>query len=146
MVDMYMPRHMMTLSKAEKNIVKYHKDTIRSGKVGRDADGRPVTVYSTGIIIPEGPNKGKFVSVPGYIRDKGKIITNEDQLYDIYKKDIQSGKYPIYNTAAELNKRSQEIHTIMDQEEDDARKSMRSLSKRPLLGRQEYYGIHEIKC
>ena len=135
MVDMYMPRHMMTLSKAEKNIVKYHKDTISSGKVGRDADGRPVTVYSTGIIIPEGPNKGKFVSVPGYIRDKGKIITNEDQLYDIYKKDIQSGKYPIYNTAAELNKRSQEIHTIMDQEEDDARKSMRSLSKRPLLGR-----------
>ena len=75
------------------------------------------------------------MSVPGYIRDKGKIITNEDQLYDIYKKDIQSGKYPIYNTAAELNKRSQEIHTIMDQEEDDARKSMRSLSKRPLLGR-----------
>lgn len=135
MVDMYMPRHMMTLSKAEKNIVKYHKDTISSGKVGRDADGRPVTVYSTGIIIPEGQNKGKFVSVPGYIRDKGKIITNEDQLYDIYKKDIQSGKYPIYNTAAELNKRSQEIHTIMDQEEDDARKSMRSLSKRPLLGR-----------
>ena len=135
MVDMYMPRHMMTLSKAEKNIVKYHKDTISSGKVGRDADGRPVTVCSTGIIIPEGQNKGKFVSVPGYIRDKGKIITNEDQLYDIYKKDIQSGKYPIYNTAAELNKRSQEIHTIMDQEEDDARKSMRSLSKRPLLGR-----------
>ena len=54
---MNMPRHMMTLSKQEKNIVKYHKDTMKSGKVGRDSEGRPETVYSTGIMIPEGPNK-----------------------------------------------------------------------------------------
>ena len=135
MVDMYMPRHMMTLSKEEKNIVQYHHDTIKSGKVGRDPEGRPVTVYSTGIIIPEGPNKGKFVSVPGYIRDLGKVITNEDQLYSIWKKDIDAGKFPIYDTPQQLNKRSEEIHTIMDQEEQMARQSMKNprLRNRGLL-------------
>jgi hypothetical protein len=126
MAEMYMPRHMMTLSEAEKNIVKYHRDTIQSGKVGRDSEGRPVTVYSTGIIIPEGPNKGKYVSVPGYIRDLGKVITNEDELYGIWKKDIENGKFPIYDNAQQLNKRSEEIHTIMDQEEQDAMKSMQN--------------------
>jgi len=119
-----MPRHMMTLSKAEQNIVKYHKDTIMSGQVGRDEEGRPVTVYSTGIMIPVGPNKGKYVSVPGYIRDKGKIVRDEDELYRIWQRDINSGKFPIYNTPQELNKRSQEIHTIMDQEEQEANDSM----------------------
>jgi hypothetical protein len=135
MAEMYMPRHMMTLSEAEKNIVKYHRDTIKSGKVGRDSEGRPVTVYSTGIIIPEGPNKGKFVSVPGYVRDLGKVISNEDQLYDIWKKDIQAGKFPIYDNAQQLNKRSAEIHTIMDQEEQEAMQSMKNprLKNRGLL-------------
>lgn len=134
MADMNMPRHMMTLSKQEKNIVKYHKDTMKSGKVGRDSEGRPVTVYSTGIMIPEGPNKGKFVSVPGYIRNQGKIITNEDQLYNIWKKDIQSNKFPIYDNPQQLNKRSQEIHTIMDQEAGQARKSGRPLMQDAEIG------------
>jgi len=135
MAEMYMPRHMMTLSKAEQNIVQYHHDTIKSGKVGKDSEGRPVTVYSTGIMIPEGPNKGKFVSVPGYIRDLGKVITDEDQLYGIWKKDIEDGKFPIYDSSQQLNKRSQEIHTIMDQEEGEARGSMidSRLNKRSLL-------------
>ena len=135
MAEMYMPRHMMTLSQAEKNIVQYHRDTIKSGKVGRDSEGRPVTVYSTGIIIPEGPNKGKFVSVPGYIRDKRQVVTNEDELYDIWKKDIQSGKFPIYDNPQQLNKRSEEIHTIMDQEEQQAKQSMQNprLRNRGLL-------------
>ena len=31
------------------------------------------------------------------LRDQGKIITNEDQLYNIWKKDIQSNKFPIYD-------------------------------------------------
>jgi len=132
---MYMPRHMMTLSKAEQNIVKYHHDTIKSGKVGRDAEGRPVTVYSTGIMIPEGPNKGKFVSVPGYVRDQGRIVRDEDELYKIWERDIKSGKFPIYNTPQELNKRSEEIHTIMDQEEKQALQARQNprLKNRSLL-------------
>jgi len=135
MVEMYMPRHMMTLSKQEQNIVKYHHDTIKSGKVGRDAEGRPVTVYSTGIMIPEGPNKGKFVSVPGYVRDQGRIVRDEDELYKIWERDIKSGKFPIYNTPQELNKRSEEIHTIMDQEEKQALQAKQNprLKNRSLL-------------
>lgn len=111
----------LNLTPAEMNIVKYHRDTIKSGKVGTDEEGRPITVFSTGIIIPEGPMKGKFVSVPGYV--KGTTKWNEDQLYEIWKKDIQAGKWPIYESSKELNKRSQEIHTIMDDEAPQALES-----------------------
>jgi hypothetical protein len=111
----------LNLTPAEMNIVKYHRDTIKSGKVGTDPEGRPVTVFSTGIIIPEGPMKGKFVSVPGYV--KGTTKWNEDQLYEIWKEDIQSGKWPTYKSAQELNKRSQEIHSIMDDEAPEALES-----------------------
>ena len=126
----------LKLTPAEMNIVNYHRNTIKSGKVGTDEKGRPVTVYSTGIIIPEGPNKGKFVSVPGYV--KGTTKWNEDQLYNIWKDDIQSGKWPIYNSSKELNKRSVEIHQIMDDEEQQAIKSRNAAApKRQLLNNVE---------
>lgn len=127
----------MDLTTQEKNIVKYHRDTIKSGNVGKDEQGRPITVYSTGIEIPEGPLKGRFVSVPGYV--KGKVVTNEDELYGIWKDEIQSNKWPTYGSSEELNKRSQEIHTIMDREESAARKSMSNQKyiKRPLLVNSE---------
>jgi len=126
----------MRLTEQENNIVKYHRDTISSGNVGTDERGRPVTVYSTGIQIMEGAYKGKFVSVPGYVN--GSTKHSEDDLYNIWKKEINSGKWPMYNSGEELNKRSQEIHTIMDAEEQPAlesrRKSMPSrLEKRQLL-------------
>lgn len=103
---------------AEKNIINYHRNTIKSGKVGSDDEGRPVTVYSTGIRIPSGKYKGKFVAVPGYVG--GRIIRNEDELYDIWKEQINDGDWPIYNSSKELNKRSQELHQIMDDEESAA--------------------------
>ena len=108
----------MKLTPAEMNIVKYHRDTIKSGKVGSDAEGRPITVYSTGILVPEGPMKGKFVSVPGYV--KGTTKWTEGQLYEIWKDEIQAGKWPAYKSSQELNKRSQEIHSIMDNEAPEA--------------------------
>jgi muconolactone delta-isomerase len=108
----------LKLTPAEMNIVKYHRDTIKSGKVGSDSEGRPITVYSTGILVPEGPMKGKFVSVPGYV--KGTTKWTEGQLYEIWKEDIQSGKWPTYQSSQELNKRSQEIHSIMDNEAPEA--------------------------
>ena len=108
----------LNLTPAEMNIVKYHRDTIKSGKVGADAEGRPITVYSTGILVPEGPMKGKFVSVPGYV--KGTTKWTEGQLYEIWKDEIQAGKWPVYNSSKELNKRSVEIHSIMDDEAPEA--------------------------
>lgn len=112
---------------AETNIINYHRNTIKTGKVGTDEEGRPVTVYSTGIMIPEGKDKGKFVAVPGYVN--GKIIQSEDQLYDIWKKDIQAGKWPTYNSGKELNARSQALHQIMDDEESAAIMSRNSSKK-----------------
>ena len=114
-------------SEAERNIINYHRNTIKSGKVGSDDKGRPVTVYSTGIEIQEGSNKGKFVSVPGFVN--GKIIRDENALYNYWKKDIESGKWPMYKSGPELNKRSQDLHQIMDDEETMALQS-RAKSKK----------------
>ena len=51
------------LSPQELNKVMYHRANMANP--GRDAEGRPVTIYATGIKIPSGKFKGQFVSVPG---------------------------------------------------------------------------------
>jgi hypothetical protein len=108
----------LSLSPQEQRIVDYHRNSIKTGRVGTGPNGEPVTVYSTGIRIPEGPNAGKFVSVPGFVNGR---ILSERELYDHWKGEIQSGQWPMYDSGEELNRRSQEIHTIMDAEADPAR-------------------------
>lgn len=103
-------QRMFNLTPAELNKVVYHRNNMANP--GKDENGNPVTIYSSGIQIPEGPNKGKFVSVPGFVN--GKIVSNDDELWKIWKKDIEAGTYPIYNSGKELNKRDQEVHKIMD--------------------------------
>jgi hypothetical protein len=98
------------LTPAEMNKVLYHRANL--AKPGVDENGYPVTIYATGIEIPEGPNKGKFVSVPGFVG--GKIVENDDELWKIWKKDILADKYPVYPDAKTLNKRDQELHKIME--------------------------------
>ena len=111
------------LTPQEMRIVKYHDDTIAKGTVGKDDQGRPVTVYSTGIKIPAGePNAGKFVSVPGYDNVKKKIMT-EGESYKRWKSEIDSGQWPVYNSGEELNARSKAMHQIMDMESDKAIKA-----------------------
>jgi hypothetical protein len=100
----------------DKSIVDYHYNTIKSGNVGRNKDGRPVTVYSRSILIPEGKNKGKFALVPGYV--DGSIDYTEDQLYDYWKDDIAAGKWPIDNSGQESGERARRIHEIMDKDAD----------------------------
>ena len=113
----------LKLTPQEMRIVKYHDDTLATGMVGTDAEGRPVTVYSTGIKIPAGePNAGKFVSVPGYDNVKKKIMS-EDQAYNRWKSEIDSGQWPLYNSGEELNARSKAMHQIMDMESDKAIKA-----------------------
>ena len=104
-----------TLTPSEMSIVNYHRDTIKNNKVGKDKEGNPVTVYSTTIEIPG----GKFVTVPGYFG--GKINTDEDKIYEHWKNEIDTGKWPIYNNSKEADDRAKYIHKIMDMEEDDAR-------------------------
>ena len=98
------------LTPAEMNKVLYHRANL--AKPGIDENGYPVTIYATGIEIPEGPNKGKFVSVPGFVG--GKIIENDDDLWNIWKKDIMAGNYPVYPDAKTLNQRDKELHKIME--------------------------------
>ena len=110
----------LKLTPQEQNIVDYHKRTVSSGNVGRDKKNNPVTVYSTGVEMESGPYKGKFASVPGYIAGE---IRDPDIAKEYWRSEINKGKWPIYNSGKELNKRSQEIHEIMDDEADDALKA-----------------------
>lgn len=94
----------------EQEIINYHNDTLKQNKQLINEDGSITTVYSIGIKTPD----GKFVAVPGYNRDSGKIM-NEEEAYNFWKKDIEANKFPIYDTGDELNKRSQELHKFMEE-------------------------------
>lgn len=112
MADAFADLQGMGLTPQELNKVAYHRSNM--GKPFIDQQGNPVTIYATGLEIPEGPNKGKFVSVPGYVG--GKIIESEPDLYKAWKKDIQAGKWPMYDTSKELNARDSWLHTIMEKD------------------------------
>jgi len=113
----------LNLTPAEQNIVKYHRNSIATGNVGRDEQGRPITVYSSTIYIPEGKYKGKFATVPGWVNNK--IVKNEDELYKTWKADIDKGSWPIYDSGPAGGKRAEQIHVIMDNEEQQARATMK---------------------
>ena len=100
----------MGLTPQELNKVTYHRANMVNP--GRDADGNPITIYSTGIEVPSGKYKGQFVSVPGFVN--GKVVTDEGELWKIWKKDIDAGKWPIYKSSDELNARDQYVHQVMD--------------------------------
>ena len=107
----------LKLSPQEKRIVEYHNNSMKTGRVGRDSQGRPMTVYSTGILIERGPNKGKFVSVPAWVPsvNPDRPLT-EGEAFDHWESQINEGKWPFYESGPALNARSQEIHTIMDRD------------------------------
>jgi hypothetical protein len=122
----------LNLTPAEENIVKYHRESIRTGNVGSDEQGNPITVYSNTIYIPEGKYKGQFATVPGWVDNK--IVTDENALYNRWKSEINSGKWPIYKTGEAGGKRAEEIHQIMDDEVGQAKAAMKPRSvERPML-------------
>lgn len=100
------------LSPQELNKVMYHRANLANP--GRDAEGNPITIYATGIKIPSGKFKGQFVSVPGYVN--GRIVDDEDELFKLWKKDINAGKWPIYPTSEALNQRDAWLHQVMDRD------------------------------
>ena len=115
------------LTKLEQRLVEYHNNSAASGLVGTDNKGRPITVFSTGIKIPDGPYKGKFVSVPGWVPsvDPDKPLT-EQQAYEHWKSEIDQGLWPMYESGTELNERSKQIHGIMDMDGDIIKQNMES--------------------
>lgn len=100
------------LTPQELNKVMYHRANLANP--GRDAEGNPITIYATGIRIPTGKYKGQFVSVPGYV--DGRIVYDEDELFKLWKKDINAGKWPIYPTSEALNQRDAWLHQVMDRD------------------------------
>ena len=114
----------LKLTPQEQNLVDYHRNNIKMNNVGTGPEGEPVTVYSTGVTMDSGPYKGKSVTVPGYIA--GKQYEDPDLIRDYWRSDINKGKYPIYDTAEKADKRAKEIHSIMDDEVNDAEKAGRA--------------------
>lgn len=102
------------LTPQEMAIVNYHRSTVSSGNTGRDEAGRPVTVYSTTIEIPDGPLKGKFVTVPGYF--DGAVHTDDDAIYSKWRDEIAAGRWPVYANSRAADARAKYIHGIMDAE------------------------------
>ena len=121
------------LTKLEQRLVEYHNNSAASGLVGTDNKGRPITVFSTGIKIPDGPYKGKFVSVPGWVPsvDPDKPLT-EQQAYEHWKSEIDQGLWPMYESSTELNERSKQIHGIMDMDGDIIKQNMESDGKQSI--------------
>lgn len=102
------------LTDGEMNIVNYHRNTVATGTQGKDEEGRPVTVFSSTIQIPEGEHKGKYVTVPGYF--DGKVHTDEGEIYSKWKNTIKGGKWQVYENPQVADKRAKFLHTIMDLE------------------------------
>ena len=123
----------LNLTSSEQRIVDYHNQSISLGRIGVDQNGNPMTVYSIGIRIPKGENAGKFVSVPGYVPEVNpdQPLT-EEQAYRHWEKQIQQGLWPIYESGEALNKRSEEIHRIMDMDGDILKQNMESDGKQSI--------------
>ena len=95
-------------------IVNYHRNTIRTGQVGRDPMGRPVTVYSNTIQVPTGPYQGQYVTVPGYFN--GQMTDDENALWNQWGTQVNKGIWPLYKNPKVADDRAKYIHGIMDQE------------------------------
>jgi hypothetical protein len=113
MADMLYGLEGLGLTPQEINKVIYHRQNMANPFITEE--GHPMTIYSTGIQIPEGKYKGQFVSVPGYL-GKGKVVTDDDELWKYWKKDINAGKWPIYSDSKELNARDKYVHQVMDKD------------------------------
>lgn len=100
------------LTPQELNKVLYHRANMANP--GKDAEGNPITIYATGIEIPSGKFKGQFASVPGFV--EGKIIEDEDELWKVWQKDIESGRWPIYPSSDALNQRDEWLHQVMERD------------------------------
>ena len=109
-------------SPKEMELVNYHRNTIANKQVGQDEQGNPVTVYIATVQIPEGPNKGKFVNVPGYF--DGKTHNDDGEIYAKWRNEIASGKWPTYDNVNVADQRAKQVHSVMDNEVESARQAL----------------------
>jgi hypothetical protein len=101
-----------TLSPQEQNVIGYHRKNLGLG--AKAEDGRPITAFMLAPEILEGPNKGKVVSVPGFVPGyNNNKPMSEDQAREYWMPEINKGYWPVYDKAT-VKQRSMEVHTIMD--------------------------------
>ena len=113
----------LVLTPQEQKIVDYHRNAIKSGGVGEDQRGRPVTVYTT--TVPTGRGD-EHANVPGYVGGK---IRDRKELQKLFKDEIAEGRWPVYKTGKEADARAKEVHQIMDEEAPEARGKKRNKVK-----------------
>lgn len=65
---------------------KYHADTVAQKKATKLQNGSIMTVNSKGVAV-----NGKIYTVPGYDRDTGKILSDEEALAR-FMPDIKAGR------------------------------------------------------
>ena len=101
-----------TLTEAEQRVIAYHRENLDRGATS--PDGRIMTAFMMGPMIPEGPNKGMIAAVPGFVpgHNDNKPM-QEGQAYAYWKDQIEQGLWPIYDPGI-ANQRQAEIHVIMD--------------------------------
>jgi len=117
-----------TLTPQERGVVKYHRGNLG---LGATHNGKPMTALTVGPRIMSGTYEGQYASVPSFVPgvNNNKPMT-EGQALRYWKKEIDAGKWPLYNSGEELDARSKEIHTIMDVDaEDYVRPSLRTMPR-----------------
>ena len=101
-----------TLTPQEQGVIDYHRGNL---KLGATHNGAPMTALTVGPKVHTGPHAGKFASVPSFVPGvNDSKPMSEDQALDYWQKEIDAGKWPIYNSGEALNERSADIHTIME--------------------------------
>mgnify|MGYP003650839964 FL=1 len=106
-----------TLTPQEQGVIAYHRGNL---KLEATHNGKPMTALTVGPKVRAGPHAGKFASVPSFVPGvNDSKPMSEDQALDYWQKDIDAGKWPIYNTGPELNARTGALHTIMEVDVED---------------------------
>ena len=98
-------------------INQYHEDTVAQGKSRTNEDATTTTVLSQGVLLD-----GKIYELPGFDRDTGKDISQEEALKK-YKPLIDSGELPGIPLKTEADKKKyeqliQENHKKIEKPQD----------------------------
>jgi len=113
---------------AERNLRQYHWDSLyeRNGaKSLIQENGAKTTVLVESIRVT--PRSKKHVNVPAYLNKEGRIIEDEAELREYWKKEIKDGHWPIYSSGEEAAAAAESLHLIIEEDSQDfTRESLES--------------------
>ena len=102
-------------------------------------DGSVTSVYSRTV---QDPKTGKWYNVPGYDREKRKIIDNEDEVLNKYLPEIRAGRLQGYDTVDAAVKAVVAEHGAMDSADNES--IMKNLMmQRTMQGLDPYTGLRK---